>query len=107
MTRVRYGRGNYWMEIDGHAGAGEPGQDIVCAAATMLMRTLEEAVQRHGESMRPGIRHRAGYARIQCSPARGARTRCRTIFETVFVGYELLSERYPEHVRADIVEEDE
>ena len=44
MIRVSYETGNHCMTMDGHAGAGEYGHDIVCAAASILMHTLEATV---------------------------------------------------------------
>ena len=35
--------GVLWLSMAGHAGAAPKGQDIVCAAATMLMYTAAQA----------------------------------------------------------------
>lgn len=99
MTKVTYDAENYMMEIDGHAGAGEPGRDIVCAAETILMRALVAAVMDERTKLRPAVRTRSGYARIQCAPTPRARATCRTMMRTVYTGYELLAQRYPEHVK--------
>ena len=45
MTRVEYDRAALSLSMEGHAGAGEPGYDLVCAALSTLMMTLERRVQ--------------------------------------------------------------
>ena len=98
MTRVCYDEGVGRMEISGHAGAGEYGHDLVCAAASILMLTLEEALERRRELFRPGVERRPGEAVISCMASAGNEGRCRDIMETVFTGYELLADSYPDSV---------
>ena len=45
MTRVRYDRAGLRMRMEGHAGAGEYGRDIVCAAESILLLVLERQLQ--------------------------------------------------------------
>lgn len=84
MTRVFYDERNNLMEISGHAGAGTKGNDLVCAAATILMRTLQAAVQEEPARFMPNILKRDGYARIACSPKPKWTVRCREIYRTTF-----------------------
>ena len=37
MTRVCYYRNEYRLRAEGHAGAGEKGRDLICAAESILM----------------------------------------------------------------------
>lgn len=103
MTKISYDEANNAMEIDGHAGAAAPGQDLVCAAATMLMRTLEASVLDNKERVRPVVHHRDGYVRIQCNPVPRARGKTKEIFATIYRGYELLAIQYPEYVHVQTV----
>ena len=100
MTKIIYDPAEFRMEIQGHAKYGEYGKDIVCASASMLMMTLENMVTDHAESLQPRIHKRAGEATISCAPTKGNTTKCRTIFDTIFGGYELLGLHYPDHVQA-------
>ena len=43
-----------------------------------------------------------GEMEIRCYPEEEQETRCRDLFETIFRGYELLAEKYPEHITTDI-----
>lgn len=100
MTRVTYDESEYTMEISGHAGAGAPGADLVCAALTILMRTLEASAEDEASGMQPTLLHRDGYVRVQCRPGKKHTARCREMMRTVFRGYELMAAQYPENVQA-------
>ena len=49
MTRVCYDRAALSLSMEGHAGAGEAGNDLVCAALSALMLTLEKRMQETAE----------------------------------------------------------
>lgn len=100
MIRVSYDTDEHCMVMEGHAGAGEYGHDIVCAAASILMHTLEAAAMDSQSTLQPVISKHRGYARIQCTPTARNKRRCEDIYRTIFRGYELLAQQYPEHVMA-------
>lgn len=99
MTRVIYDERTLRMEIRGHAQAGEYGGDLVCAAASALMQTLEAALQDRREELLPTVQKGPGEALIQCRPEAEREQQCRDIMRTVFIGYELLANRYPQNVK--------
>lgn len=93
-----------WLDIDaltldmeGHAEYGDAGQDIVCAAASMLAYTLVErarqlthAIYAHMDSGRLHLcveRESDSYVPV------------RSAFETVGAGFDLLERRYPQNVQ--------
>lgn len=79
MTRIeREGR---WLRMSGHAGAGEPGRDIVCAALSILMYSL---VASGAEG-----RVERGEAELLL-PDRDV--------DVALCGFRLLAESYPEYV---------
>lgn len=98
MTCVRYDREGLRLEMEGHADAGPPGVDPVCAALSMLMMTLEERMTAQSEQMGPVISRGQGRFAIQCCPAREKEPLCRESFDTVAAGLSLLAENRPEHV---------
>ncbi len=100
MTRVSYDERTLKMEISGHAGAGDYGRDLVCAALSALTQTLEAALEDSREEMLPTVRKAPGEALIICRPEAQQERRCRDIMGTVFIGFELLANRYPEYVTA-------
>lgn len=99
MTRVDYEPSSLSLTVEGHAGAGKRGEDLVCAALSILTATLEAAVLDRKERLLPAVGKGPGRVRISCRPEPASRGLCRSIFETVFTGFELLSSCYPEHVQ--------
>ena len=103
MTRVRYDRAGLRMRMEGHAGAGEYGRDIVCAAESILLLVLERQLQELEGENRVSVVKGPGAAEISCCPAREKTLRFRDVFETVFLGYQLLENMYPAFVRTELV----
>ena len=64
------------------------------------MHTLEATVMDNQTVLQPSVSKRKGYARIQCEPTKRNKRRCEDIYRTIFRGYELLAQQYPEHVTA-------
>ena len=54
--------GGTHLTVQGHAGHGQPGQDIVCAAVSALVYALAGVLQEKGQLARGDIRE--GYADI-------------------------------------------
>ena len=83
--------GGAHLTVRGHAGYGEYGKDIVCAAASALVYALAERLRETGrlEEFRCG----PGYAEVT-----GAGD-CEREFALVRCGMELLAVRYPRCVR--------
>lgn len=81
MTRVEYSPAARRLRLTGHAGAGEPGRDIVCAALSILMYSL---VASGAEG-----RVERGEAELLL-PDRDV--------DVALCGFRLLAESYPEYV---------
>ena len=103
MTRVRYDRAGLRMRMEGHAGAGEYGRDIVCAAESILLLVLERQLQELEGENRVSVVKRPGAAEVSCCRAREKTLRCRDVFETVFLGYQLLENMYPAFVTTELI----
>lgn len=101
MTRISYGPG-LRMRIEGHAGAGKEGSDIVCAAASMLSWTLARAAEDEpGYAARVRIEEEPTAIEVTCEPTARAEEKCRYLFEIVHGGFKLLAESFPENVRLE------
>ena len=102
MTRIRYDPAGFVLRVEGHAGAGRRGRDLVCAGLSTLCWTLLAAA-RKDPACRPTARTDRDEARftLRCAPEPEARERCRTMFETAAAGFELLAERFPAQVRME------
>ena len=101
MIRVIYHRQYNRVTIEGHAGSGPEGHDLVCAGVSALALTLagnisymeaQEAV--HGVIIDLG----EGSAELQCTPYRRYKDSAQQIFRAICVGFELLATKYPMNI---------
>ena len=92
---------SYEVKAKGHAGAGKYGQDIVCAAVSVLMQTLANEVE---ESARAGtvalgvVAHGDGWMKVEVTPTRESCNMVEAWVELVQDGLDALAESYPENV---------
>ena len=89
------------LTLRGHAGAGMPGQDLICCAASILTYTLAANVrqmQKKGWLRSGAIRLSPGDAAIACTPAKLYREQAEARFECLCLGFRLLARDYPEFV---------
>ena len=106
MIKVTYYRQYNRVTVEGHAGAGPVGHDLVCESASTFALTLagnvsymesQDAV--HGVI----IKLEEGNAEIQCIPYRRYRDSVEQIFRAICVGFELLSTKYPENISYEVM----
>ena len=101
MTRVFYDPARFRMEICGHAGAGRPGEDLVCAAASALAFALANAArdrdEHHAQVL---IDEQSAGILVQCEPEDEAL--CEEMFRTVLHGFVVLKMRAPGHIKIEI-----
>ena len=106
MIHVTYHRQFNRVTIKGHAGSGPEGHDLVCASVSALALTLagnvsymeaQEAV--YGVTMKL----EEGDAEIQCSAYRRYRDSVAQVFRAICVGFELLSTKYPENIKYEVL----
>ena len=81
MIEVTYD-GETELTVAGHAGAGDPGKDLVCAAVTALTLALGESAAR--SSAEPGFAKLSGGNK--------------EIYEAFARGYGLLAKFFPDNV---------
>lgn len=103
MINVTYNRRDTTLTVKGHAGAAPRGQDLVCAAASVLAFTALAVVDENKERFLPAVVTDADSAdfRIMCNPVDGQLGRCRDVLDTVFTGFEILAGEYPDYVRTN------
>jgi len=83
------------MRIEGHAGYGEKGKDIVCAATSILAQTLERRLLEAGALLEAAPREQEAVWQIRFwmdTPA------AREAVRTVMTGFGMLASQYPRHV---------
>ena len=101
MIQVTYYRQYNRVTVEGHAGSGPEGHDLVCAAVSALALTLagNVAYMESQEAVYSSItKLEEGCAEIQCTPYRRYRDSVRQIFSSICVGFELLATKYPGNI---------
>lgn len=95
----------YEVKAEGHAGAGEYGQDIVCAAVSVLLQTLANEVV---EAARAGllavgvVAHGDGWMKVEATPTAQTQDMVEAWVELVQDGIDALAESYPENVELTV-----
>lgn len=93
----------YRLDIAGHAGYN-PGNDIVCAAVSILATTLAQQMQELEDidafsAMECVLE--AGNVHIYARVREGRVWRYDVLFDTVMTGFQLLNNTFPEHVSVE------
>lgn len=96
MTRADYFPDEHRLRVEGHAQAGAVGQDIVCAAASILVWTLASAAEEF--QMHLFVDDGKGVVEVTCYPEEEQEERCRFLFDTIWNGYEMLGDQYPDNI---------
>lgn len=96
MIRVYLDTEALTLEMNGHADYADAGQDIVCAAASMLAYTLLERARELHAEVHASID--GGRLSLRCGAVMANHPLLWAAFETVRAGFSLLARKYPEHV---------
>ena len=93
---IKVTRKDYEIVLEGHACYAEPGQDIVCAAASMLFYALVGAL----EARRIDVNADDGseVKHVSAQPPKEFTFDTDVILDTICTGYKLLADEYPENV---------
>ena len=109
MIEVTYERKKKKLKltVKGHARSDEPGKDLVCAAASILVYTLAEDVSNLCDDKRrfrrPVIRISEGDSTISCCPVYGMSSVTMLVFDSICHGFGILESKYPEYIKFNLV----
>ena len=109
MIQITYNRAIPSVTIEGHAGSGEKGHDLVCAAVSILAYTLASLVEsmKHGTQIHGAtVEMNDGGARISCEPIDNYKFPIKLMFDTICAGFDILAQGYPENVSFERIDED-
>jgi len=105
MIEVRYkkDKGSYEIHLKGHADYN-PGNDIVCAAASNLIYTLAAAVANiHDTLITTEVMIGKGDTKVKTTiKCEDIRSKVATMYETILIGYWQLEANYKANVRVTI-----
>ena len=94
--------GSITMKLTGHAEQAKKGEDIVCAAASILAYTVAQALQFMYEEgdlqKKPHSKLEEGDTIIIAKPKKDSYEEALHTFFVAQVGYHLLSHTYPQYV---------
>ena len=105
MIKAVYHRDYHRLTVEGHANSGEPGHDLVCAAASALAYTLAANVANmadNGQVRRPVMEMNPGNAQISCNPVSRFKGTVALVYRAVCVGFEILAHDYPQYISYEI-----
>ena len=102
MIEITYDRSNNRVRILGHAGAGEKGEDVVCAGVSALAQTLAANV-RHWQASgklkkEADISLSDGEGLISWEPKHGYEAATRQVAVSICAGFELIAVELPQYV---------
>lgn len=83
------------LSVDGHAGCGEYGQDIVCAAVSMLVQNLIRSMKALTEDQ-ISSQMEPGHVNIEYGDLS---EQGRLLMDSFFLGVCSVADSYPEHVK--------
>lgn len=105
MIQVTYYRQDNRVIVEGHAGSGPAGHDLVCSAVSALALTLAGNVsymEAQEAIWNVIIDLKEGNAEIQCTAYRQYKDSVEQIFRAICVGFELLATKYPENISYEV-----
>lgn len=104
MVNIKFDPKNYELEITGHAGQAEKGEDIICSAVSMLFYTLADSLNKSEGMLKkhPVIKMDDGNGYIKCRPKKEYQGNISLIYWTILNGLELLAGEYKEFVSFEV-----
>ena len=106
MIKITYNRDMPRVTIEGHAGSGEAGHDLVCASVSILAYTLTSFILNVSGA---GFAHNAvadlkeGDAVISCEPYESHKNTIKLVFGSICAGFEILAHEYPSNISLEII----
>ena len=84
--------------LEGHAGSGPYGKDLVCAVVSVLAMALEEnliRMRRAGWLESSAVHLAPGSARLRCTPEKEYRKETEIVFDGICEGFRMLAKKFP------------
>ena len=94
-------QGTTALTLEGHACSDAFGKDLVCAAVSALLLTLEtnmEQMHRKGQLRSARVHLEPGNARLRCTPRKEHRPEAEAVFDHICLGFQMLAKRFPGYV---------
>ena len=104
MIQITFKPKTMELEINGHAGHGKKGKDIVCSAISTLFYTLGEALYESVYLLEdaPIFKDEEGEGYLACTPKEEYKDTISRTYWTVLVGMHMVAEQYPQNVKFQV-----
>jgi uncharacterized protein YsxB (DUF464 family) len=106
MINITFKPKTYELEINGHAGHGKKGKDIVCSAISCLFYTLGESLYEGIEMLEeaPIFKDEDGEGYLACTPKKEYEPNVSLIYWTILNGLQMVANNYPKNVKLRVEE---
>ena len=102
MTQARMDWKRMILDMDGHANSAPKGQDLICAAESMLTQALLQTLIDMEKERKTSISWTGspemGFLRIEAAPAEGHRDEVTAAFRVTVTGLRMLAKEYPRYI---------
>ena len=103
MTQARMDWDRLILDVDGHANSAPRGQDIVCAAESMLTQALLQTLMDMKSEQKTELswtgNPEIGFMVLKAVPAEEHRREVAAAFRVTVTGLRMLAEEYPDYIR--------
>ncbi len=101
MLNIEFKPETFELKIEGHAGHGNKGEDIVCSAISALFYTLAASLTQSANMLKkaPIIKDKDGNGYLKCKPKEEYAGNIARSYWTILVGFEMIAAQYPENVK--------
>lgn len=106
MINITYKPKEFTVELNGHAGHGKKGKDIVCSAISCLFYTLAENLYECVGMLdeAPMVLDEEGSGHISCYPKKEYEANIKLIFWCITNGMKMVADNYPKNVKFRVEE---
>ena len=106
MTKIQMNWDKMQLVMSGHAGAAEPGKDIVCAGISTLSQALQQTLMEMNVERKLNWLEWAGSAAsgsmsLAAVPKEEYRAEVRACFRLCVTGLRMMAESYPEYIELE------
>ena len=105
MIKAVYERSKNKLTVEGHTYAGEPGHDLICASASILVYTLASFAKnthKARQNKKLVIKLDEGHAEVSFKAKPRFKVALTLVFDAICAGFELLARNYPENISYEI-----
>ena len=100
MINITFKPKTFELEINGHAGQNEKGEDIVCSAVSTLFYTLGQSLIDAENMLEQAVEFKDenGNGYLHCKPSKEYEANISLMWLTILKGFELVAINYSKYV---------